>query len=418
MADPQSLDGRLRSLAMLAAVRPVESIASMLAAARERLGLEACCLTHIADGHEFIRAIDGDAASFGLQRDQGIPVPESFGQRLVDGRIGSVIPDASTDLRVMSLGFTQRGRVGGFIGVPVLFSDSSVYGALWAMRHSPQFSLDTRDVEFLQILARLMADEIERTYIRTEKERLEIDRIRHVLSDGSLSMVFQPIISLQEGTLAGVEALARFGTEPERSPDSWFAEAGSIGLRLDLELLAVSAALAQLGGLPAGVYLSVNASPETVMSPQLLSMLDQAIGGVLVIEVTEHTAVEDYVPLKQAIARIRERGARLAVDDTGAGFASLAHIHKLVPDIIKLDVSLTKDIDSDPVRRSLATSLISFASQIEATIIAEGIETAAEEDTLRALGVGFGQGWYLARPGPLSDATRVVPFADMESRDR
>jgi EAL domain-containing protein (putative c-di-GMP-specific phosphodiesterase class I) len=92
---------------------------------------------------------------------------------------------------------------------------------------------------------------------------------------------------------------------------------------------------------------------------------------------------------------------RLAVDDAGAGFATLQHILRLQPDLIKLDLSLTRDIDKDPVRRALASSLVSFAREINAQLIAEGVETAEELETIRALGIAFGQGYHLARPQPL-----------------
>jgi EAL domain-containing protein (putative c-di-GMP-specific phosphodiesterase class I) len=92
---------------------------------------------------------------------------------------------------------------------------------------------------------------------------------------------------------------------------------------------------------------------------------------------------------------------RLAIDDTGAGFASLRHILNLEPDIIKLDISLTRGVDVDRARRALAAALIAFAANTGASIVAEGVETASELSVLRDLGVGFGQGYLLGRPGPL-----------------
>jgi EAL domain-containing protein (putative c-di-GMP-specific phosphodiesterase class I) len=121
----------------------------------------------------------------------------------------------------------------------------------------------------------------------------------------------------------------------------------------------------------------------------------------VVLEVTEHAAVEDYGSLEQALRGHRARGMRVAVDDAGAGFASLRHILRLAPDLIKLDLSLTRDIHRDRSRRALATALISFASEIGAEIVAEGVEARDELEALAALEVGFAQGYYLGRPGPL-----------------
>jgi EAL domain-containing protein (putative c-di-GMP-specific phosphodiesterase class I) len=119
------------------------------------------------------------------------------------------------------------------------------------------------------------------------------------------------------------------------------------------------------------------------------------------LEITEHEAIDDYATLADALAPLRERGLRVAVDDVGAGYASLRHALQLAPDMVKMDISLTRDIDRDAGRRALATALISFAAETDMTIVAEGIETAGELHALRELGVKYGQGFYLARPAPL-----------------
>ena len=173
-----------------------------------------------------------------------------------------------------------------------------------------------------------------------------------------------------------------------------------MGLGVELELVAIRAALARLDALPAGVRLSLNVSPAALLTPELVEALAAVPGARLALELTEHAPVEDYAALGAALAGLRSRGVQLMIDDAGAGFASLRHVLGLHPDAIKLDLSLTRDIDSDPVRRALAASLVAFAREIGATIVAEGIETRAELEALRALGVTHGQGYYLARPGP------------------
>jgi len=198
-----------------------------------------------------------------------------------------------------------------------------------------------------------------------------------------------------------VEALARFSCEPRRAPDQWFAEAAQVGLGIELELAAIDSALGRLPELPADAFLSVNVSPQTAETPDLGELLQGEPCQRVVLELTEHVKVENYDTLVTAIERLREQGVRLAIDDAGAGFAGLAHILRLRPDIIKLDITLTRGVDRDPIRRALALSLASFARELNATITAEGIESPAELDTLTALGVGWGQGYYLARPGDL-----------------
>lgn len=246
-------------------------------------------------------------------------------------------------------------------------------------------------------IVRELADHLEReqTYVTSMRERL--GRVRRTIDDGGPEIVFQPIVDLQTHDVVGLEALARF-PPADPDPQSWFAEAAAVGLRAELEVSAVRAALRALPELPRGSYLSVNVSPDVLTSDECLDALRQAPADRLVIEVTEHAPVQDYLGVGQALEPLRRRGARLAVDDAGAGFASLRHILRLAPDIIKLDIALTRDIDRDRARRALASGLIAFASEMGATIVAEGIETDGEITTLRELGVRFGQGFFLAKP--------------------
>jgi EAL domain-containing protein (putative c-di-GMP-specific phosphodiesterase class I) len=129
-----------------------------------------------------------------------------------------------------------------------------------------------------------------------------------------------------------------------------------------------------------------------------------------VLELTEHASVGNYGRLADALDPLRVRGVRVAVDDAGAGFASFRHILNLNPDIIKLDMALTRGIQADPVRRALASALVTFARELHAVIVAEGIETEAELKALRSLGVGYGQGFFLARPGSLP-LGRITAFS-------
>jgi EAL domain-containing protein (putative c-di-GMP-specific phosphodiesterase class I) len=238
--------------------------------------------------------------------------------------------------------------------------------------------------------------EVERTVERDSNERYE--RIEKMLFGDEMSLVFQPIVDVLSREIVGMEALSRFAAEPLRSPDLWFIEASSVGLGPELEMKAVSAAVDELERLPAQSFLAVNVSPELVMSGKLESLVERGICERLVLELTEHVAVDDYDPIRREIAPLRDRGARVAIDDAGAGFASLRHILLLRPEIIKLDRSLTHGVDEDPVRRALAASLVSFASDVGAHLVAEGVETEGELSTLRVIGAEWVQGYHIAMP--------------------
>jgi EAL domain-containing protein (putative c-di-GMP-specific phosphodiesterase class I)/FixJ family two-component response regulator len=252
----------------------------------------------------------------------------------------------------------------------------------------------------------VLGDELSRRLV--EEQRLReahdehLDRIELALRcENAMSIVFQPIVELANRSTVGLEALSRFSGEPLRSPDLWFEEATSVGLGPELEMKAVRRAISQLQQIPSGEFLAVNVSPELVLSRKLDELADDSICARLVLELTEHIAVDDYGPIHDRMAPLRDRGARVAVDDTGAGFASLRHILLLQPEIIKLDRSLTRGVDEDPARRALASSLVSFAKDIGANLIAEGVETAGELETMERLGAPWVQGFHIAMPEPL-----------------
>jgi EAL domain-containing protein (putative c-di-GMP-specific phosphodiesterase class I)/CheY-like chemotaxis protein len=251
----------------------------------------------------------------------------------------------------------------------------------------------------------ILQAELDRQSDDQRKAVAERDRrrtvIETILAGDAMSMVFQPIIDLSSSQVVGAEALARFDCDPRRPPDQWFAEATLVGLGIELEMAAVEAAIGTLQELPEQMALSINASGTTAVSDAFVDAIAPVASDRIVIELTEHARIEDYAAFDPAVAGLRRLGVRLAVDDAGAGYAGLQQILGLRPDVIKLDAALTRDIDSDPVRRALAASLVSFGEDTDAVIVAEGIETDDELSTLRALGVPWGQGFLLARPAPL-----------------
>jgi EAL domain-containing protein (putative c-di-GMP-specific phosphodiesterase class I) len=236
--------------------------------------------------------------------------------------------------------------------------------------------------------------------------------VRITLADRSLQTVFQPIVDLRTGGTVGAEALARFTAPPFRTPDLWFAEAAELGLGTELEVTALRSALEQLVKLPTGLYLSINASPATIVSAEFRAAMAEIPAERVVLELTEHTGIDDYHLFGEAIAELRSNGLRLAVDDAGSGFSSFRHILNLRPDIIKLDIALTRGIDTDPARRALGSAMMAFGlDAYNASIIAEGIETKSELNTLQGLGCHYGQGYYLGRPSQMSVLPRQLSQA-------
>jgi EAL domain-containing protein (putative c-di-GMP-specific phosphodiesterase class I) len=390
------------------AATPTETIERIQTLSRRQLGRPVAFIAAIENGLEKVRVTDGDAESFGLDGQINIPLEESYCNLMVKGQLAHVVPDAKAHPRVRDLAVTISADIGAYVGVPVHLWDGRLYGTLCCLSHSAQPSLDDRDARFMQVLAAVIGDQVEYQILQDERKNMLADRVQGALANG-VDMVFQPVYDLEAGDVFAYEALARFPIEPYRPPSDWFADAAEVGLGVELELAAIESAIAEIDGLPDGVRLAINVSPLTALSPHFFNVLAPRAHRVI-IEVTEHERVEDYDALNDALAPLRALGASIAIDDVGAGFASLTHILKLAPDIVKLDLSLTRGIAADPARDALASSLVDFASGIDATIGAEGIETQSELDRLRLLKVRYGQGFHLGVPAALDGANHDDPW--------
>lgn len=223
-------------------------------------------------------------------------------------------------------------------------------------------------------------------------------RIAAVVSTRAVDTALQPIVSLGSGRMVGVEALSRF--RDGRGPDAWFEDARMAGSTITLDRFTFCTALGRLHQLPPDVYLSVNASPELIMHRDFGDLLaeEPTLLSRLVVEITEHKRIVDYAVVNRALAPLRAQGMRLAVDDAGAGYASMTHILRLRPDIIKLDRSMVSDLRTDRAQRSLVTALVLMAFDIGASVTGEGVETHEQLDTLGLLSVDAAQGYGLGRP--------------------
>jgi EAL domain-containing protein (putative c-di-GMP-specific phosphodiesterase class I) len=213
-----------------------------------------------------------------------------------------------------------------------------------------------------------------------------------------LRVHLQPVVELVSGAVWGLEALARFPGHPQPGPAEWFRAAMIAGWGPALETVALCGALDVLDELPAHLSLSVNLSPSALLRPEVTELLLDATPGRLLVEITEHEQVADYASLLTSLEALRAAGISIGIDDFGAGNSSLRHVLQLAPDVVKLDISITTQVDRDPSRQALVEAMLAFCSRIGAVVIAEGIEEPGELATLLDLGVHFGQGWFMARP--------------------
>jgi len=310
----------------------------------------------------------------------------------------------------------------GLDAVAYLFAAQAYEGAWWASMtlRAGQFAVPAVGlvIGYIAVADRLRelqtelgrGLEAERERAEREEELANFDRHRRELEreklarliDGhGLGVALQPIVDLDSRRVVGAEALARFkDADGNQLPtERTFLDAHALGLGPELELAIVELALRSEGRLPDGLYLALNVSPAVLSQDELLDIVARhGHSRPLVIEITEHHAVEDYAELDVALGRLREHGVRVAVDDVGSGFASFRHVTRVNPEILKLDRSLVCGIDEDPVRQSLASAIVAFARDVGAIVVSEGIESGNELECLMDLAVGCGQGFYLARP--------------------
>ena len=220
------------------------------------------------------------------------------------------------------------------------------------------------------------------------------------LSPSQVHIVFQSILHLEEERPLGVEALARFASG-DTSVSRWLQGAQAAGIGTELEVLLARMALARMQELPSDLFLSVNVSPQTLVSPAFSACIGENDIGRVVLEITEHTPFPEARMLAGQISNIRERGGRIALDDVGSGFTSIRHVLALAPELIKLDRTLVELAEHEERHRAMVRALCSFAEETGAAVVAEGVETRRQLEMLRGLGVALGQGYLWGRPGPL-----------------
>ena len=371
-----------------------QQIARLLQTARRKLDLSVAFLSRIDGTTRTMQVVESDLPD--LRDGYAGPRDSGFCLAVIEGRLPQVIPDARYVEEAVRLHPVDLPQIRAHVSVPVVLSDGTVYGTFCAFGLTTDPAASPRDLALMEVLADAAATVIE-PQVRIERRQAEIaDRLAPVMDRGGPDVVLQPIVDLFTGRRTGAEALSRFPAGWDRTPDVVFEEAHSIGHGDRLEVLALARAGALLDRVTG--YVSMNVSPQTLVTPMCLRFLATLPLDRVLLELSEHDPVDDYRALGSALAPLRDRGLRLAIDDVGAGFSSLRHIIMAAPDVIKLDRSIISGLDHDPILARLAQSLVEFAHSFGACVIAEGVETVEEHAVLRALGVDGGQGWLFGAP--------------------
>jgi EAL domain-containing protein (putative c-di-GMP-specific phosphodiesterase class I) len=388
-------------------VSPDQLLPRALRALRTHLGMDVAFISEFRDGSRIFRYVDTARPNAAVQMGASDPLEDTYCERVIDGRLPELITDTSDVTAATELGFTRLVPVGAHVCVPIRLYDGTIYGTLTCISAMGDATLGPRDVSLMRVFAEMAAEHIEADLQAQARARELVGQVQSVLNDSAISLVYQPIFDLKQAQVIGFESLARFMTTPMRSPDSWFADAAVVGLDVALQMKVIEQALASFASLPADVYVCFNVSANIVVNGQLDHVFQGMPLDRIVLEINEHVSIREYDEISKALHPMRERGLRISVDDTGAGLSSFRHILSLKPNIVKIPMGLTRNIDTDAARRALAAALIQFASEHGRVVIAEGVETAGELKALRALGVMFAQGYFLARPTLLANASSL-----------
>lgn len=375
-----------------------EVLHTLLRAARLHLGMDIGFIAEFENGRRTFRHLDQADGHHLLQVGASDPLDDSYCQRVVDGRLPQLIHNAMELPAARALPVTEAIGLGAHISVPIRLPDGNLFGTFCCFSFRGDHTLGDRDLSmmyaFADIAGALIGKDIDASRELAEKRK----RIEGLLGGEGFYMAWQPIVDVASRRIAGVEALARFSARPPRTPDAWFREAAEVNLAPQLETRAIEKSLAILEHLPADAYLTCNVSARAFIEGTVIDLLEKNPLDRIVLEITEHDVVNDYEVLARSLQPLRARGLRLAVDDAGAGYSSLRHVLMLAPDLIKLDVSLTRDIDADGARQAMVNAMVHFAEGTHCRLVAEGVETQRELDTLRRLGVTHIQGYFLHRP--------------------
>jgi EAL domain-containing protein (putative c-di-GMP-specific phosphodiesterase class I) len=223
-------------------------------------------------------------------------------------------------------------------------------------------------------------------------------RIQGVLDGNRVTPVYQPIVDLNTRKAVGYEGLSRFYDSRHGGPGRWFDDAFTVGLGVELEWAAAQTLLPFLDHIPGDTFLAINLSPATVLHIMEHELCPPESCPNIVIELTERVPIQDYAAVLGALEEMRSNGARLAADDRGSGFAGFRHLVSLAPDIIKLDIGLLREFHFKSGQLAITNALLTFAEDVGAQVIAEGVEEASELELLHELGVGWAQGHHLGMP--------------------
>ncbi|WP_017936633.1 EAL domain-containing protein [Nocardioides sp. Iso805N] len=298
----------------------------------------------------------------------------------------------------------------GVLGGPLLPADVSLGIAQQPDAWIPRLGI------FLMIgvLIALLVENPEATLRSRLLDAMASARLLRALKRGEIEVFYQPICRVQDDRITGLEALARWRGSAGGyvSPGIFIPPAERTGAIAHLDEYVLRRAIAAARGWQSGaqpLYVSVNLSATTLAQPRLVAMIDRILGDaglpphLLQLEVTESAAIDDLPGAVRQLEALRARGVKVAIDDFGAGQASVSYLQNLPVDVVKIDRCIVSAATSDDRSRRLLEGVAHMCDLLGLQVIAEGVELAEQLTCLREIGVPMAQGFLLGRPAPAGE---------------
>jgi len=381
-----------------------EKLLRLLSLVRKHLKMDVAFISEFIQTDRVFKVVDNHTDNHCVSVRNSDPICETYCKKISDNDLEPIIPNTHKHPITKAMPVTKKLNIGAYIGVPIVLASGKTYGTFCCYKTTFDDDLNDRDLAFLKLISELATELIEQ---RSQSDTISNETkilIENIIKTNAITIYFQPIFNLVTNQLSGYESLSRFFTQPYKTPDVWFKDADNLGLGEALEILAIQNTLHCMDELAPHAYVTINTSPAHILSGSINNVLQNVDCTRIILEVTEHSPILDYQAMRAALEPLRNKGVKLAIDDVGAGFSSFQHILELEADIIKLDISLTENINNDQRKFLLAKALCGFAKAINCTIVAEGIENKEELLTLRQLKVDNVQGYFIGRPAPINEA--------------
>lgn len=378
---------------------------------REHFGMPVAYLSRFEDETLVFRNVSAPGLSHLIKPNDQMALRDAYCPRILSGELPNLIPDTALEPLCQELPITATVPIGSHISLPVKLADGSVYGMFCCLSPEPNPTLNERDIAVMSSFVTLVTRQVQQEREGADMANKDRTEIESILRDAPFEAAYQPIVRLSDRRIVGCEALIRFHTASAVSTEAIFRQANRVGLGLELELRAARLAIKNA---PTGEeldYVSVNASPELICDARFEAALEGAQREHLIVEVTEYSENSNLTALLPRLAKLRQSGIRIAIDDVGAGYSDFQRITQIAPDILKIDRSIVTDLHRDPMKRAAVAALRYFAAETGPRVVAEGVEREEEAAALRTLDIPLAQGWLFGRatiPLPSSPAATAT----------